>query len=259
MQEPEGLGDMDAARLDAEAEFAREDTRVADTPGSPTWPVERSSGPAIPPVGLNWLTVAQRLRADADILRHEGQIVVAGEYFPAAGFYIDPATFRAQHVDVGDIALRHGYFLGDLSAREFREWFELSREWGRGGRVVVKRESAPIDGLFLDETAAQRAKSAILQGAVGAGIRLEPGPGGILLRVARSVRPGQAATLIAANGGAVVAIAGQQVETGPPTTAPSLPAAEGDSWRPGTGAASDSEAPSERIGSSDEFPPPPTG
>lgn len=259
MQGPEGLGDMDAARLRAEGKFAAEDTRVEDTPGARTWPVP-APVPVIPPVGLNWQTVAERLGADPTILRHEGQIVLAGEYFPAAGFYIDPETFRAQHVDVGDICLRHGYLLGDLSAREFAEWFELMAEGAQqGGRIVLKAETAPILGLFADETAANRARTAILQGAIGAGVRVEPGPGGILLRVARSSQPGKAATLIAANAGAVIAIAGEQVNVASPTTAPSLPAAQADSWRPGTGAAADSEAPSYRGGSSDEFPPPPTG
>lgn len=249
----------DAAILRGESELAAEDTSVADVRGSPTWPIAASAGAPPPPAGLNWGTVSQRLGIDLRLLEHDGAIVVAGEYFPFAGFLLDPASLQAQHVDVGDIALNHGYLLGDLTAREFREMIPLAEGEILPGRPVIRRESAPIIGLFADEVQAQRARSAILQGSVGSGARSETGPLGIELRVDQTGSPGAVATVIAANRGAVISIGGRPVrgpeDLGPLSTAPIMPAAEADAFREGIGAEQDSEAVAREYGSSEGFQP----
>jgi hypothetical protein len=162
-------------------------------------------------------------------------------------------------VDVGDVALRHGYFLGNITARDFSEWFRLAPDGGTvAGLPVVRSESGPIIGLFRDELSAKRASSVVLQGSLGSGIRLERGPLGSELTVGRAEQPGAVATAIAALGGAVISIGGRPVgtrsERGPLTTAPPLPSPEGDRWRPGTGATSDSQTSSVELGGSEEFP-----
>src|SRR4051794_35197513 len=114
------------SHLSGEGQSADEQTRVGDSPGSPTWPIPAEREPSLPPpVGLNWRSVAQHFGVDLQMLGHEGLIVLAGQYFPEAGFFIDPESFNAQHVDVGDIALRHGYFIGNLTAREFSQRLQL--------------------------------------------------------------------------------------------------------------------------------------
>lgn len=248
----------DAAHLASEGASAAKQTKVGDTAGSPTWPIsDESPHPAPPPVGLNWGTVAEGLGVDVRILEHEGLIVLAGEYFPEAGFFIDPQTLDAQHVDVGDSALRHGYFIGNLTAREFKDRLRLIAAGRPAGLPVMRRQGGPIIGLFADELQAKRAKSAVLQGAVGAGIRSEAGPIGVELRVERPMQPGAVASLIASHGGAVISIGGATVAgertSGALSTAPSLPAAEADSTRRGTGSASDSQAASTEPGGSVEF------
>lgn len=240
---------------------ASRESAVEDTPGSPTWPIQSpdSNEPSAPPVGLSWSTVSEGLGIDLRLLQHEGIVVLAGEYFPESGFFFDPDTLLAQHVDVGDVALRHGYFLGNITARDFAEWFQVAPGGGTvAGLPVVRSESGPIIGLFRDELSAKRATSVVLQGSLGSGIRLERGPLGSELTVGRAEQPGAVATAVAALGGAVISIGGRPVgtrtERGPLTTAAPLPSPEGDRWRPGTGATSDSQTPSVELGGSEEFP-----
>ena len=120
----------------------------------------------------------------------------------------------------------------------------------------MRSEAGPIIGLFPSVQQAARARRAILQGAVGAGLRSEEGPLGVELRVERPELPGMVATLIASNGGAVISIANRPVasvrESGPMSTAPAMMAEEADTSRPGTGATSDSEAPALETGGSEE-------
>jgi hypothetical protein len=254
----ENSQEPDRRRLEGEGSAASRQTGLEDVAGAPTWPIPATeTAPAPPPVGLNWGTVAERLSMDRRILQHEGLIVLAGEYFPEAGFFLDPATLDAQHVDVGDIALRHGYFIGNLSAREFSERLRVSAQASQSGRRVVHAERGPIIGLFADERSPRRVKTAVLQGAVGAEISIERGPLGLEVRVGRVESGGTVASLIASHEGAVISIAGKPVagepaSSAPMSTAPDLPAAEADAYRPGTGVTSDSQAPARRPGSSEE-------
>jgi hypothetical protein len=247
--------------LTGDSRAASVESGIEDVPGAPTWPIQApgSGQPAPPPVGLSWATVSRGLDIDLELLEHEGIIVVAGDYFPESGFLIDPVSLLGQHVDVGDMALRHGYFLGNITARDFATWFPLApTRPGGSGLPVIRRARGAIIGLFPNRRAAERAKAAVMQGALGAGVRLEDSPLGCELRVDRPELPGTVATIMASHGGAVISIGGEPVAAqsadGVMTTAPSLPAPEGDTWRPGTGSASDSEAPSLEVGGSEEIP-----
>jgi hypothetical protein len=207
---------------------------------------------------LSWSIVSQALGTDLELLQHEGIIVVAGDYFPESGYFFDPVTMAAQHVDVGDFALRHGYFLGNITARDFAQWFPPAPMSPRApGVPVVRQTRGAIIGLFADRRWATRARSAVMQGALGAGIQLEDGPLGTELRVDRPEQPGPVATIIASHGGAVISIAGEPIAGGAGgamTPAPAMEEAEADAWRPGTGSSSDSQAPSVHTGGSEEFP-----
>lgn len=248
-------------RLAGDSRAASVDSGIEDVPGAPTWPIEApgTAQPAPPPVGLNWATVSQGLDIDLEVLQHEGIIVLTGEYFPESGFFFDPVTLQGGHVDVGDIALRHGYFLGNITARDFGTWYPMAAPRAEGaGLPVVRPTRGSIIGLFPSRRAAERARSTLMQGALGAGIRLDDSPLGCELTIDRPELPGSVATVIASHGGAVISIGGEPVVAGTAdgamTTAPSLPAPEGDTRRPGTGSAADSEAPSRELGGSEEIP-----
>lgn len=237
-----------AGRIErAEGVFEAQDSRVEDTPGAPSWPMP-STGVAedapIPPVGLNWGVVAAQLGADHRVLEHDGQIILAGEYFPEAGFFIDPQTFDARHVDVGDIALRSGYFLGDLSISEFHVQVPISAGSASRGKPVIVPQTGPVIGLFSTEIEADRARRKIIQGSLGSGISTQQGPLGIELRVARPELAGRVASVIASQGGAVVSVAGRAFGgTGAMATNSSERGGEGDSRRAGLGAFSGSKGP----------------
>jgi hypothetical protein len=207
-------------------------------------------GPSAPPVGLNWATVAAALGVDERVLRHDGQIILPGEYFPEEGFFIDTGSFRARHVDVGDIALKPGYFLSDLSMSEFGIRVPIEAEVALRGHPIVPRPSGSVIGLFADERAARRVKDRIVRGSMGAGVSIETGPLGIELRVEKPELLGRVATIIAAHGGAVTAYGGSPVpapSSAAPATSSSAVGGHGDAIRGGTGAASDSEGPQPRI------------
>lgn len=256
------MNDSDATerKLEGDSEAASIESGIEDVRGAPTWPIQApgSGGPPPPPVGLSWATVAQGLGLDLEMLLHEGIIVLAGQYFPESGFFFDPKTLEAQHVDVGDIALRHGYFLGNMTARDFAEWYPLASKSPRApGVPVVHQTQGTIIGLFSDRRAAQRAKTAVLQGALGAGLRLEDSALGCELIVARPREPGAVATAMAAHGGAIISIGGQPVsgtDGGAMTSAPAMASPQADAWRAGTGSSSDSQSPSLETGGSEEFP-----
>lgn len=230
-----------------EGAFEAHDSRIEDTPGASSWPMP-STGVAenapIPPVGLNWGTVAAQLGADRHVLEHDGQIVLIGEYFPDAGFFIDPQTFDARHVDVGDMALRSGYFIGDMSVSEFHVQVSIGAAFAVSGKPVVVPQTGAIIGLFATQIEADRARRKIMQGSLGSGISVENGPLGVELRVARPELTGRVATVIASQGGAVVSVAGRTFGgTGPMSTRSSAIGGEGDSRRAGIGAFSGTEGP----------------
>lgn len=228
-----------------EGAFEEQDSRIEDTPGAPSWPMPSTGimGEApIPPVGLNWGAVADQIGADRRVLEHDGQIVLTGEYFPEAGFFINPQTFDARHVDVGDMALRSGYFLGDLSVSEFHIQVPIGPAFRLIGKPVIVPQDGPVIALFATQMEADRARRKILQGSLGSGISSEAGPLGVELRVARPELTGRVATVIASQGGAVVSVAGRTFGgSGPMSTRSSAVGGEGDSRRAGIGSFSGSE------------------
>lgn len=248
-------------RFDIDGTLAAQDSGVADRPGAPTWPIppgEAEPEPAPPPVGLNWGVVAERLGVDRRVLEHDGIIVLAGEYFPEEGYFLDPVTLTARHVDVGDMALRHGYLLGDLTIRDFRVQIPLNLDSGSRGRTVVRPAGGPLIGLFPRDVDAQRAKQQVLRGSLGTGLVTEEGPLGVELRVERAELAGRVATVIASNGGAVISVGGKPMradlaQSGPIATGAALPDAEADAPRHGTGSASDSQTRAAELGGSEEF------
>ncbi|MGI8968173.1 MAG: hypothetical protein ACR2GA_03615 [Chloroflexota bacterium] len=194
---------------------------------------------ATPPVGLSWAAVSAALQVDLDVLEREGSIVLAGEYFPDAGYALDPTIQTARRVDVGDRALQPAYFLGKLTLGSFSVRLPPTvGDLGSEG-VVVQADRAPIIGLFSDHDAADRAAQQILQGSIGGGVAAEDGPLGVELHVRHSDMPGRVASVIASLHGAVISVGGQPVETrrstGPLATGTGI--GEGDARRGGTGAA----------------------
>lgn len=245
--------------LETEGAIARDDMALEDVPGSPTWPIPTPGAPppAPPPVGLNWGAVAERLGVDRRVVQHDGQIILAGEYFPEAGYVIDPGSMTARFVDVGELALRAGYFLGELTLREFKVDLPLERDWNEVQDPVVPVAGAgPIIGLFADETDAARAKDRILRGSLGAGIAMRHGPLGVELEVAQAERGGEVASIMASNEGAVISISGVPTTppaNGPMATGPAIVGEQADAYRPGTGVAGDSQTPARELGSSEEL------
>jgi hypothetical protein len=229
-----------------------QDSAIEDVAGVPTWPMyptDTQPEPAIPPVGLNWRIVAERLGVDPRILEHDAALVFPGEYFPDAGFFVDPHILMARHVDVGDIALRPGYFIGDLTLSQFGIALNLTQDRTVTPHPVMRKLQGPVVGLFAAEQEAKRARDLILRGSLGSGVTCEAGPLGFELRVERPELLGRVATVMAGRGGAVISAGGHSLSatgSGAGATGPALPAEEGDAYRGGTGAAGDSEAPPTR-------------
>jgi hypothetical protein len=202
--------------LDMQGAFERRESAMGDDPGAPTWPIPVPAGsPLPPPVGLNWGTVAQRYGADVRTLMHDGYIVLAGEYVPETGYFVDPQTLRARRVDVGQRVLEHGYLIGRLTADEFPMRLEMAPEGdGRLENVVVRRARGPVIGLFADRRDAERCRDTIVSGAIGSGVMLEDGPLGTELRVASADVAGRVATAISGHGGAVISVGGAALTPG---------------------------------------------
>jgi hypothetical protein len=209
-------------------------------------------------VGLNWGAVAQRLGVPLRLLQHDGAIVLAGEYFPESGYFLDPATLRARFVDVGEIALKHGYFLGELAIRDFRVHVPIQQETGQVVHPVIRpAKSRPIIAVFRRESDAQRAKGQILQNSLGSGASSQSGPLGIELRIERPTLGGRVATVLASHGGAIVSVGGKAIappepSPGPSATGPSIVGEQAPAPRPGTGVVSDVQVPAADWGGSEE-------
>jgi hypothetical protein len=202
------------AGLKIEAEVAEHQSARGDVPGSPSWPIVSSTDIAEavpPPVGLNWADVADRIRVDPRILEHDGSIVLAGEYVPAPGFVIDPATFLARSARVGDRVLYHSYFIGELTASEFGLKLSVDPDSGSVPNAVVRTASAPVIGLFKDSADAERARRQVMEGSIGYGVSVQQGPLGTELRVARTENAGRVATVLAAHRGAVISVGGESL------------------------------------------------
>jgi len=222
---------------------------------------DQSTESASPPVGLNWDVVSRQIGLDRRLLQHDGNIVLAGEYFPEAGYAFDPATLQARFVDVGEIALRHVYFLGELALRNVRSHIPVPQETAQITHPIIPSPpTGPMIGLFAEEVAANRAKQRILHGSVGSGVTAEVGPLGYELWVARPHSGGMVATIIAGQGGAIISIGGVPVtqlteSSGPSSTGPSIVGEQAPAPRPGTGVASDVQVPAEEAGGSEELRP----
>jgi len=245
--------------LDVAGRVASHQTERGDVAGVPTWPIPTPNPmgrSAAPPVGLSWTTVVERLGIDPRVLQHEGAIVLAGEYFAESGYFLSPPSLQARRVDVGDIALRHGYFIGSLTAGQFH----LRMPAGGGGRsalhpVIPSPPRGALIGLFTDPGDAERAKRKIVQGALGSGVAIQRGPLGVELRVERADLPGRVATVICAHAGAVISIGGTPVAPveeahGAPATGPADRNMAVDAQRAGTGVTGETEG---RVGAPDDF------
>jgi hypothetical protein len=206
---------------------------------------------------MNWGGVGKRLGIDLRLLSRDGAIVLAGEYFPESGYVIDPATLAARFADVGEIALRNCFFLGELAMREFRVHIPVEQASGVASHPVIPSGwHSSVIGLFADETQAKRAKQRLLDGSLGSGLALQEGPLGIELRVERPLLGGRVASVIAGHGGAVISVDGvplTPVEAGgPDATGPSIVGEQADASRRGIGVASDSQRPAAELGGSEE-------
>jgi hypothetical protein len=200
--------------LQGESEAAEYQTARGDVRGAPSWPIAPSTmveDAAPPPVGLNWTPVAEKLSVDLEILEHDGCIVLAGEYVPAPGFVIDPTTFLARSARIGDRVLYHSYFIGELSANEFRLKFAVDPDSGSVPNAVVRTASGPIIGLFADSLDAERARRQLMEASMAYGVSMQQGPLGTELRVARTENAGGVATVMASHHGAVISVGGESL------------------------------------------------
>jgi hypothetical protein len=201
--------------FDLAGRFQVEESARGDVPGGPTWPVPAATNldahPA-PPVGLNWSVVARDLEVDERVLRHDGCVVLTGEYFPAAGYAIEPTTMRVRFVDVGDMALNAVYFVGKITMDGFHLDLPVTESRGEIHHPVVHRDTGPIIGLFIDPNDAERAKREILQGSLGSGVSLGKGPLGTELRVRTASLAGRVATVMAGEGGAIISVSGKAID-----------------------------------------------
>ncbi|PZS07989.1 MAG: hypothetical protein DLM70_03030 [Chloroflexi bacterium] len=223
---------MTAADGDAEGVDAPEHaTDMSDSP---------DAAPSAP-VGLNWQSVAERVGVDTAVLQRDGLILVAGEFFPTPGCFFDPVTLRSRRVDVGDIALRHGYFLTESTIRASRPDLTVDGNALPGFKTVIPSiGKGAVIGLLPSLTAARQTKDRILRGSLGAGIAIEQTPLGTEMRVSKPQQPGRIATTIASHGGGVIAIdgppvGGSGVSRGPIATGRDRLIEPGDARRAGTG------------------------
>jgi len=202
---PDGL-------LAAQGSEEMRESAVEDVLGAPSWPIpgrESIVEPEAPPVGLSWTKLAQTLSIDPRVLRHEGAIVLTGEYVPEAGLLIDATMLSARQVRTGDRALSHGYFIGDVTISQFLLHIPLGTGDSAVLHPIIRTAGAPVIGLFAGERDANRAKEQILQGSIGSGLSLDRGPLGIELRVRHASVAGRVATVIASHRGAVTSVGGQ--------------------------------------------------
>jgi len=198
--------------LSAQGSEVMHQASVEDVPGAPTWPIpsrESIVEPEAPPVGLSWTKLAQALDIDPRVLRHEGAIVLTGEYVPEAGLLIDARTFSALQVHTGGRALSHCYFIGEVTMSQFLLHIRLAAPGSAVAYPIVRTAGAPIIGLFAGERDANRAREQIVQGSIGSGLSLDSGPLGIELRVRHASVAGRVATVIASHRGAVTSVGGQ--------------------------------------------------
>jgi hypothetical protein len=214
--------DDDTDPFDLAGKFQMEESSRGDVSGGPSWPIPAStsllSQPA-PPVGLNWSVVARDLEVDERVLRHDGCIVLTGEYFPAAGYCIVPSTMQARFVDVGDMALSPMYFIGKITMDGFHLELPSMSPQSEIHHPVVHRDTGPIIGLFIDPNDAERAKREIFQGSLGSGVSLGKGPLGTELRVRTTQSPGRVATVMASEGGAIISVSGRAIDLHAPGVA----------------------------------------
>lgn len=233
-------------RIAEAGRFVRQEDSLGDVPGAPTWPAEDRYGQVgAPPVGLNWEVVGRRLGVDVSVLEHGGVIVFPGEYFPESGYALDPATFVARRVDVGEMVLRPCYFLGKSVVNAAGARFEVDETPAAAQHAIIRPLIGPVIGLFVERADAERARNRLLRGSLGAGVTVEDGPLGTEVHVASPELMGRVATALAAEHGAILSAGGLALAgaegSGPTATGSGI--GEGDRPRGGTGAFSGATAP----------------
>ena len=200
--------------LPAQGSEVMHQAAVEDVPGAPTWPIpgrESIVEPEAPPVGLSWTKLARTLDIDPRVLRHEGALVLTGEYVPEAGLLIDATSLCTVRVHTGDRALSHSYFIGEVTMSQFLLHIRLDAAGSAVAYPIVRTASAPIIGLFAGERGANRAREQIVQGSIGSGLSLDSGPLGIELQVRHASVAGRVATVIASHRGAVTSVGGKSL------------------------------------------------
>lgn len=242
---------MESRRTEDEASRAAADEQaIEDVPGAPTWPIrdpETPYGFPAAPVGLNWESVADALRVDRAVLEHDGILLLPGEYFPESGYFLDPVTFRAVHVDVGDMAVRPGYFLSNLVVSEQNLRLPTADSVVLLQNPIVAPLTGPVTALFIDPINAERARRLALRSSLASGARIVPSGDAVELRIETPELPGRVATLLASLGGSVITVGQRPVvlreETGPMATRSTITSYTGDARRGGTGVTSGSPGP----------------
>lgn len=224
---------------------ASQESSIEDVPGAPTWPILPPSAPRGTPafaVGLNWQSPATGLGIDRIVLEHDGIIVMPGEYFPESGYALDPITLGARHVDVGDVALRPVYFLGNIvtSGRNLR--LTLAPPMAVVENAIVPRVVGDLVAVFPDPVAAERASRLLMRASLAASVSRVATRDSVEVRVKKPELYGRVATLLASMGGAVVSVGEHPVlmsaDTGPLAARTSGTSYTGDGRRGGTGVTS---------------------
>lgn len=212
----DGIDGRVGQRLDAASRDVRDDSATDGVNAAPAGRFHTpDAGSQPPPVGLNWGVVARQLGTDLSALQHSGSIIVAGESFPARGYFFEGGTLRARWVELGDISLSHGYFLDELALHATNAHVPSGGDTGNVAHPVIPDvPEGPVIGLFASEHDATRAHDRIMHASIGAGMRLESGPLGVELHVDRPELPGRVATAMAAYNGAIIAIGGTPLEHG---------------------------------------------
>ncbi|HLJ68013.1 MAG TPA: hypothetical protein VKX16_11700 [Chloroflexota bacterium] len=231
--------------LESESQAQRRESSLGNVHGSPTWPVAAESATSAagsPGPGLSWAAVAGRIGVDYAVLAHDGAIVFPGEFFPEAGYFLDPVTFEARYVDVGDTALAPGYFLGALTIREFHITLPTITDGAAAEHPIAPAGAGPITARFATDESAERARDELLRASLASEVQTRRSDGRVEVSVGSAGLPGRVATVLARHGGTITSVTtAPAADRGPARVTASAPQREhGDAARGGTGATGDS-------------------